>query len=154
MFRVAGIKFSKRFMMCKHHNSSIKPFQNFFQKLCGDRDSLIGNTTTNYSVIRSIHSSSPLYKGKKGNKKGKAVSNSNDDNDDDVNNDTTIAIEIPDINKLKKNMTLRYDRLNDDFKKIRSGAIRSDMFNHIQVRALSFLFLSFLVLSRLILSQS
>ncbi len=96
-----------------------------------------------HPISRGIHSSLPVFmaKGKnkggnkniggKGGKKNKGGSSLVDDDDDDDH--VPAPIEIPEPSKFNDKMDKRKGRLNNEFKKIRGGAIRPDMFHHVQV---------------------
>jgi len=67
-------------------------------------------------------------KGKKG--KGAAADDSDDDDDED---EAPAAVVLPDVSTYGSKMTKSIDRLTEDFAKMRGGAVRSDMFNHLTV---------------------
>jgi len=63
-------------------------------------------------------------------KKGKGAANDSDDDDDDG---APAPVVLPDVSAYSSKMTKSIDRLSEDFQKMRGGAVRSDMFNHLNV---------------------
>jgi len=64
-------------------------------------------------------------------KKGKGAANDSDDDDDD--DESPAAVVLPDLTTYSSKMSKSIDRLTEDFLKMRGGAVRSDMFNHVNV---------------------
>jgi ribosome recycling factor len=97
-------------------------------------------------ITRSFHASVPtLAKGGKGGKEGGkgggggggkkgAKGGKGGDDDDDDDDDAPAAVVLPDMNAFNAKMEKSIQRLSEDFGKMRGGAIRSDMFNHLTVQ--------------------
>ena len=92
--------------------------------------------------VRSYHASVPALK-KGGNKKGankkgsgKKQAHQDDDEENDIEDDASeTIIELPNPDDSNDKMQSKVKRLQQEYDKIRGGAISSEMFNHLLVKA-------------------
>lgn len=88
-------------------------------------------------LLRSFHSSAPVFKKGKKNKKGggksKSVEEPEDDEEDDDDGDMPVALELPPIDEYESKLDKCLSRMNAEYGKLRGGAITRDMFNSLSV---------------------